>query len=184
MTNNWQGKPSGVPLGIRRCWGHPQPQKLKMSSSSPPVGRLASKSRKVLSNGTVTEDSVDFLVMVLLPWRTEQDKRCQNVFQIALDSLTSHPEPIQFYEHQSLSVERPGVASFVGGGCQKDPAGPLGDVISSIHNGNVVSERFVVQMSEADENRTAFLEIDPTWHIYVWLLPERSESILWHVGGD
>ncbi|KDR18502.1 hypothetical protein L798_07692 [Zootermopsis nevadensis] len=64
ITKISQGMPSGVPLGRSMCCGQPHPQKLNCSSETPPPGLFLCSSRNVLSNGIVSEESVDFLSMV------------------------------------------------------------------------------------------------------------------------
>lgn len=61
------------------CWGHPQPQKLNWARASPPVGLLTSRSLKVLSNGIVTEDWDEALLMVFCPCFTV---KCLKIFRM------------------------------------------------------------------------------------------------------
>jgi hypothetical protein len=51
-------------LGMSMCCGQPHPQKLNSSRAAPPAGRFNCRLRNVLSNGIVSEESVDFRSMV------------------------------------------------------------------------------------------------------------------------
>lgn len=180
MTKSWQSKPSGVPLGINICWGQPHPQKLNCAKASPPTGRFKSKLRKVLSNGIVTEDSVEFLVMVFSPWRTFGCKTKLIKLAAILEIwLTIDDKSIKFDEEQSLVLEQPRIPTFIYFGAEENPAGASLVTTRSIVDGDVVGKRLMIQMGESGKDGTTRLEIHTAGHVHVRLLPESIQSVRW-----
>lgn len=80
------GKPSLLPFGTSMCCGHPHPQKLNCCKLSLTIGLFSSKLRNVLSNGIVTEDSVDLRSILFCPGRTASRTKIMKIMSAILRS--------------------------------------------------------------------------------------------------
>lgn len=179
MTKSSHWIPSGVPLGMSICWGHPQPQKLNWAKASPPTGLLRSKLRKVRSKGIVTEDWVEFRVIVLAPCFTRN--KYSYLFQAEKNysQLTGNHESVQFDEHIFLVPEKPRISPLVEFGGNENPASSHFVGASFIFDRDRISERLMLEMGEPGKDRTARLEIHASRHVNIGLLPERAERVSW-----